>query len=93
MAIVEGAFFKAGLYAAAALIGYHRGADVPGLGPAIDAFCTALGHRLNGQTRGQATRIAGGLRELARRRSASTSHRWRRPSKISLRSMVSKRRS
>ena len=66
MAIVEGAFFKAGLYAVAALIGYRHGADVPGLGPAIDSFCAALGGVLNRQARARATRVASGLEELAR---------------------------
>ena len=66
MAIVEGVFFKAGLYAAAALIGYRHGADVPGLGPAIDSLCTALGGLLNRQARARATRVASGLEELAR---------------------------
>ena len=66
MAIVEGAFFKAGLYAAAALIGYRHGADAPGLGPLIESVCTALGGLLNRRARAQATRIASGLEELAR---------------------------
>lgn len=64
--ILESAFFKAGLYAAAALIGYQQGQDVPGLSPAIDAFCEALDAFLNRRLRGQAARIGEALRDLGR---------------------------
>lgn len=66
MAIVEMAFFKAGLYAVAALIGHRRGADVPGLGFAIDSLCEALGGVFNRRARQQAAKIGDGLKELAR---------------------------